>query len=171
MIRKNFTLNNVLVICIGLVGIGTIISKPINQTEAGTITKANIITNLQKDTSTLDTLDIMSEAFCIVESRNIENAYNKSSGASGVLQFKKIMVDEANRCENILQNTNDIQYYKYKDVWNKKKSKAMFKSVMKHRNKEKGLKKACIIWNYTHTKRYYDSVNYHYQKLLSITTK
>lgn len=113
-----------------------------------------------------DTLVDFGYAFAQVESSDNPKAYNKSSGATGWLQMKPIMVDEANRCRNIIEGTKDEKYYGYDDRWDKEKSLEMFIVVMTIRNPEKSLSKACTIWNYKDGKPYEDKVRKNYAKVL-----
>jgi hypothetical protein len=114
----------------------------------------------------VDSLDVLAHAFAMVESTDNPKAYNKESGASGWLQFKPIMVDEANRIRNIAEGTKGVSYYCYDDRWDKDVSKEMFKVVMRHRNPSGDVRKACVIWNYTHTEKYYNDVVANYVKML-----
>ena len=114
----------------------------------------------------VDTLDVLAHAFAMVESTDNPKAYNKTSGATGWLQFKCIMVDEANRIRNITEGTKYIRYYEYNDRWDKDVSTEMFKVVMRYHNPKTDIKKACTIWNYKHTDAYYNAVKRHYHNFL-----
>lgn len=115
----------------------------------------------------IDTLDVMAEAFAVVESTQNPKAYNSSSGAAGYLQIKKIMVREANRLLNIENGTSGVCHFTYDDRWDRDKSKDMFKAVMRHRNKSMSLRRACRLWNRTHSERYYNDVAANYERLLA----
>lgn len=114
----------------------------------------------------VDSLEVLAHAFAMVESTDNPTAYNESSGASGWLQFKPIMVDEANRIRNLNEGTRDVEYYCYDDRWDKETSKDMFMVVMRYRNPSGDVRKACKIWNYTHSERYYKVVLEHYERML-----
>lgn len=84
--------------------------------------------------------DKLVRAFASIESSNNTNARNKSSGASGIIQIMPIMVKEANRL---------VGYEKYtlQDRFSKEKSFEIFHLIMKHKNPEYDIAKACFIWN------------------------
>lgn len=114
-----------------------------------------------------DTLADLALAFAMVESTDNPKAYNASSGATGWLQFKKIMVDEANRIQNINKKTSGVEYYSYDDRWSREKSEEMFKVVMRHRNPKYDIKKACEIWKYDYGQGYIDAVTRNYKQIVS----
>lgn len=99
-------------------------------------------------------------AFASVESSNNTNARNKSSGASGILQLMPIMVKEANRL---------VGYEKYtlSDRFNKQKSFEIFHLIMKHKNPNYDLAKACYIWNPNGDTEYTKKVEESYNELIN----
>lgn len=115
----------------------------------------------------LDKWDIMAEAFIPVESSGNPLAVNRSSGACGILQFKKIMVDEVNRLLNLKLKTKDVTYYTYDDRFDRHKSVQMFKIVMMYKNKSGSLDRAMRIWNHTYTEREKSMIRANYARLLS----
>lgn len=114
-----------------------------------------------------DTLGLLAEAFAMVESTQNPKAYNKSSGAAGYLQFKPIMVDEANRLRNREKHTVGVRYYNHDDRWDREKSIEMFKVVMRNRNCGLSVRRACQLWNCTHTELYYQTVKRNFERLLA----
>lgn len=116
--------------------------------------------------TSVDTLAVLAHAFAMVESTDNPKAYNPSSGASGWLQFKTIMVDEANRIKNIVEKTANVDYFTYEDRWDKERSTEMFKIVMQYKNPETDVRKACEIWNYLYTPAYYSAVLGHFERLM-----
>lgn len=103
--------------------------------------------------------DKLVRAFAFVESSNNTNARNKSSGASGILQLMPIMVKEANRL---------VGYEKYtlSDRFNKEKSFEIFRLIMKHKNPNYDLAKACYIWNPNGDTEYTKRVEEVYNELI-----
>jgi hypothetical protein len=69
-----------------------------------------------------DAIDLIN-AIMQVESRGNDNAYRASEDAVGVLQIRRVMVDDVNR---ILARQGSIQRYTYEDRWNRIKSIEMF---------------------------------------------
>lgn len=100
------------------------------------------------------------QALAFVESSNRENAKNKSSGASGILQLMPIMVKEANRL---------VGYDKYtlSDRFSKEKSFEIFHVIMKHKNPNYDLAKACYIWNPNGDTEYTKRVEEVYNELIN----
>lgn len=82
---------------------------------------------------------MLAEAFIQVESGGRDSAVNKS-GAVGCLQIMPICVQEANR---ILGHDK----FKLNDRYSRHKSLEMFHVIMRHKNPNYELAKACNIWN------------------------
>lgn len=100
------------------------------------------------------------QAFAIVESSNREKIRNKSSGASGIIQIMPIMIDEANRLSG---------YDKYclDDRFDKEKSFEIFHLVMRHKNPEYDLAKACHLWNPNGSTEYTKKIEETYKELMN----
>lgn len=86
--------------------------------------------------------DSLVKAIAFVESSFDSKAYNKKSGALGILQIKKIYVDEVNR---ILKLRKSKKRYKYSDRLNIQKSKEMFEIYQSHHNPKRNINKAIKI--------------------------
>lgn len=94
---------------------------------------------------------LMAEAFIPVESSGNPLAVNRRSGAAGILQFKKIMVDEANRLLDRELGTRKVRYFTYDDRFDRHRSIQMFKVVMMYKNKSGTIEEAMDIWNKHYT--------------------
>lgn len=173
MEMKIHTMADVAVIALCLATIVFVANRPITVVYAGErqLESVGVTDSVGlEDTvvvSVRDTLADLARAFAMVESTDNPKAYNASSDATGWLQFKKIMVDEANRIQNINKRTDGIKYYVYDDRWSKEKSLEMFKVVMRHRNPKLDIRKACEIWKYDYGKGYIDAVTENYSKILT----
>lgn len=88
--------------------------------------------------------DKVIDAIIQVESRGNPNAYNKSSGATGAMQIKKIVVDD---CNEYLKKLNKKRRFTYEDRWDVQKSKEMFVLIQMRYNKTNDIEKAARIWN------------------------
>lgn len=73
-----------------------------------------------------------------IESRHNENARNGKY--VGTLQISPIMIREANRI-------NGYKKYSLSDRNDSLMSANIFKDIMQHKNKEKSIRKAVIIWH------------------------
>lgn len=73
-----------------------------------------------------------------IESRHNENARNGKY--VGTLQISPIMIREANRI-------NGYKKYSLSDRNDSLMSAKIFKDIMKHKNREKSIRKAVIIWH------------------------
>ena len=73
-----------------------------------------------------------------IESRHNENARNGKY--VGTLQISPIMIREANR-------VNRYEKYSLSDRNDSLMSTYIFKDIMQHKNKEKSIRKAVIIWH------------------------
>ena len=89
--------------------------------------------------------DKLIKIFEHIESRHNENARNGKY--VGTLQISPIMVREANRI-------NGFEKYSLSDRNDSLMSANIFKDVMKHRNKEKSIRKAVIIWRGKYNSNY-----------------
>lgn len=81
-------------------------------------------------------------ALCEVESESNPKAYNSASGALGILQQKKIYVDEVNRICKIRKLN---KRFKYSDRIDTKKAREMFDIYQSHHNPLKNIDKAIKI--------------------------
>ncbi len=88
--------------------------------------------------------DKVIDAIIQVESRGNPNAYNKSSGATGAMQIKKIVVDD---CNEYLEKLKKKRRFTYEDRWDVQKSKEMFVLIQMRYNKTNDIEKAARIWN------------------------
>lgn len=85
---------------------------------------------VQVDTVYIDDLyDKTLNAIMMVESRGNPNAYAPNEDAVGILQIRKVMVDDVNR---ILTRKGDTIRYTYNDRWNEQKSYEMFSIFCNH---------------------------------------
>lgn len=82
-------------------------------------------------------------AFMWYESRYVDTAEQKITGARGVLQILPIMIKEANRIR--LKQGSDISYT-WEDAWSVDKSVEIWYLVQQYHNPEYNLEKACQIW-------------------------
>lgn len=80
-----------------------------------------------------------------IESRHNENARNGKY--VGTLQISPIMVREANKI-------NGYEKYSLSDRNDSLMSANIFKDIMQHKNKEKSIRKAVIIWRGKHNPNY-----------------
>lgn len=99
------------------------------------------------------------KAIVWVESRGKHDAVGKCDDV-GVLQLRRIMVDEANR----IIGSN---HFTYQDRLDSVKSIEMFNIVQAHRNPNYCLKKAAKIWNPTAGDWYYNKIMDKYNELLA----
>lgn len=111
--------------------------------------------------------DKVIDAIIQVESRGNPNAYNKSSGATGAMQIKKIVVDD---CNEYLEKLKKKRRFTYEDRWDVQKSKEMFVLIQMRYNKTNDIEKAARIWNggCCYTK---ESTDEYYRKFLSFYNK
>lgn len=96
---------------------------------------------------------LMAEAFIPVESSGNPLAVNRRSGATGILQLKKIMVREVNRLLNLDLKTSGVWYFTYDDRFDRHRSIQMFKVIMMHHNRSGTIEEAMRIWNHSYTAR------------------
>ena len=82
-------------------------------------------------------------AMIMVESKGDELAIGKN-GDYGVLQIRKIMVEE---CNNILRSKNINKYYAHNDAFNKDKSIEMFHIIADKYAPDGDYEKMARIWN------------------------
>lgn len=83
--------------------------------------------------------DNLIHAISFVESRGNEKAISKDGKCVGILQIKKILVDECNRIGN--------KKFTYQDRFNKEKSIEMFNIIQNYYNPTKSTEKAIRLWN------------------------
>ena len=102
--------------------------KEIDQDSCKLDSLQNVIDSLNKRYRLFNTrqgrnaIDLIN-AIMQVESRGNDNAYRASEDAVGVLQIRRVMVDDVNR---ILARQGKIQRYIYEDRWDRMKSIEMF---------------------------------------------
>ena len=89
--------------------------------------------------------DKLIKIFEHIESRHNENARNCKY--VGTLQISPIMVREANKI-------NGYKKYSLSDRNDSLMSANIFKDVMKHKNREKSIRKAVIIWRGKYNQNY-----------------
>lgn len=109
--------------------------------------------------SWIDSVELMSEAFAIQESRCTPDAVSPDGKYVGCLQISKIMAREANRLLG-----EDL--YSYDDRYNPDYSVAMFKVVMEHRNPELSVDRAVDIWNKNCPASYRRNIHHYYDSLM-----
>lgn len=88
--------------------------------------------------------DNVINAIIQIESRGDSTAINKKTDAVGIMQIRKIVVDD---CNEYLAKLNNPKRYTYDDRWNVQKSKEMFVLIQKRYNKTNDIEKAARIWN------------------------
>lgn len=86
----------------------------------------------------IDHWEIMYQAICKTESEFNSLAYNKKTGAAGIIQITKIFVDDVNR----ILGTNK---YKYKDRYNNDKCREMFDIYQDYYNPNKDIHTAILL--------------------------
>lgn len=101
-------------------------------------------------------------AISFVESKGNEKAISKDGKCVGILQIKKILVDECNRISD--------KKFTYQDRFNKEKSIEMFNIIQNYYNPTKNHEKAIRLWNggpnykKSNTQNYYLKVLKKYKK-------
>lgn len=108
--------------------------------------------------SNIEHWDMFISAIVWVESRGKHNAIGKLDDV-GVLQLRRIMVDEANR----IIGSN---YFTYEDRLDSTKSIEIFNVVQRHHNSNYCFKRATEIWNPTAGEWYYNKIMLKYNELL-----
>ena len=95
-------------------------------------------------------INLLIESLITVESNGIENAVSKDSNCIGVLQIKKIIVDD---CNEYLLSKGIKKQFNYDDRYNKEKSIEMFHLIQeRYRNYKTHRSKTHIehmirLWN------------------------
>lgn len=97
------------------------------------------------------------EALIWVESKGNPNAIGNSDDV-GVLQIKKVMVDECNRIVG-------YKHFEYEDRLDSIKSVQMFNVVQKYYNPKKNMHFALKIWNSKASLNYHQKVENKYNEL------
>ena len=97
------------------------------------------------------------EALIWVESEGNSNAVG-SEGDVGVLQIKKVMVDECNRIVG-------YKHFEYEDRLDSIKSVQIFNVVQKYYNPQKNMHLALKIWNSKASLNYHKKVENRYNEL------
>jgi len=94
--------------------------------------------------------DPVLSAFCLYESDFNSEAVNPVSGAGGILQFMKSMIDEVNKIcryqHSLSSGEIPLVQYKLSDRFNPEKSIEMWYIVQNFKNPDYDLAKACQIW-------------------------
>ena len=118
-------------------------------------------------------INLLIESLITVESNGIENAVSKDSNCIGVLQIKKIIVDD---CNEYLLSKGIKKQFNYDDRYNKEKSIEMFHLIQeRYRNYKTHRSKTHIehmirLWNggcgynIKSTQDYYNNVMVVYTK-------
>jgi hypothetical protein len=95
-------------------------------------------------------INLLIESLITIESNGIENAVSKDSNCVGVLQIKKIIVDD---CNEYLLSKGIKKQFNYNDRYNKEKSIEMFHLIQEryrnyktHRSKTH-LEHMIRLWN------------------------
>ena len=110
------------------------------------------------------------KAIIQVESQGNPNAKSKDGSCVGILQIKKILVDECNRIQKLKKNK---ERFAYSDRYNIEKSKKMFDIIQKYYNKTHNIEIAIRLWNggcnwrkrIKATQPYYEKVMREFNKL------
>ena len=103
-----------------------------------------------KTTSGPVNINLLIESLITIESNGIENAVSKDSNCIGVLQIKKIIVDD---CNEYLLSKGIKKQFNYDDRYNKEKSIEMFHLIQeRYRNYKTHRSKTHIehmirLWN------------------------
>lgn len=118
-------------------------------------------------------INLLIESLIAIESNGIENAVSKDSNCIGVLQIKKIIVDD---CNEYLLSKGIKKQFNYDDRYNKEKSIEMFHLIQeRYRNYKTHRSKTHIehmirLWNggcgynIKSTQDYYNKVMVVYKK-------
>lgn len=101
--------------------------------------------------------DRFTKALIWVESKGYSNAVG-SDGDVGVLQIKKVMVDECNRIVG-------YKHFKYEDRLDSIKSVQMFNIVQEHYNPKRNIHLALKIWNSKADLKYHKKVEKRYNEI------
>ena len=105
--------------------------------------------------------DKVIQAIIHVESRGNAHAVNKSGTCVGVLQIKKILVDD---CNQYLKMKKSNKRFSYKDRYSREKSIEMFKLIQERYNKENNIELGIKLWasglkhNNKQADRYYKKI-------------
>lgn len=102
-----------------------------------------------------------------VESKGNEKAVSKCGNCIGVMQIKKIVVDD---CNEYLKMKKNKKRYFYNDRYNKEKSKEMFLLMQERYNKNNNIEYAIKMWNggcnYKKNTKCHKRVNEYYNKVM-----
>lgn len=79
-----------------------------------------------------------------VESKGDENAVSKCGNCVGIMQIKRVVVDD---CNEYLKMMKSNKRYTYQDRYNKQKSIEMFLLIQKRYNKTNSIEEGIKIWN------------------------
>lgn len=118
------------------------------------------ITTEVVDNSKFDWSNVI-EAIIQVESKGNTRAVSKDGSCVGILQIKKILVDD---CNEYLKMKKSKKRFSYNDRYSKEKSIEMFYLIQERYNKTNDIEKAIRMWNggpkykATKTSKYYKEV-------------
>lgn len=111
--------------------------------------------------------DKVIEAIIQVESSGNPKAINKKTDAVGIMQIRKIVVDD---CNEYLKKLKIDKNFEYEDRWDIQKSKEMFVLIQMRYNKTNDIEKAARIWNGGCCYKK-ESTDKYYQKFLNFYKK
>lgn len=118
--------------------------------------------------SKFDWTDVIN-AIIHVESRGDENAVSKCGKCVGIMQIKKIVVDD---CNEYLKLKKSSKRFTYDDRYDKEKSIEMFILIQKRYNKQNDIEEAIRIWNggcgYKTNPRMKEQSSKYYNRVMSI---
>lgn len=112
------------------------------------------------------------DAIIHIESKGNENAISKCGNCVGIMQIKKIVVDD---CNEYLKMKKSNKRYTYQDRYNKKKSIEMFLLIQARYNKKNNVEEGIKIWNggcrYRTNPKLVKQSNEYYKKVMKIYEK
>lgn len=107
-----------------------------------------------------------------IESKGDENAVSKCGNCVGIMQIKKIVVDD---CNEYLKMTKSKKRFTYNDRYNKEKSMEMFILIQKRYNKQNNVEEAIKIWNggcgYKKSPKMLKQSSEYYNKVIAVLNK
>lgn len=107
-----------------------------------------------------------------VESKGDENAVSKCGNCVGIMQIKKIVVDD---CNEYLKMKKSKKRFTYQDRYNKQKSMEMFVLIQERYNKTNNIEQAIKIWNggcgYKKNPKMIRQSSEYYKKVMSVYKK
>lgn len=107
-----------------------------------------------------------------VESKGDENAVSKCGNCVGIMQIKKIVVDD---CNEYLKMKKSKKRFTYQDRYNKQKSIEMFLLIQERYNKKNNVEQGIKIWNggcgYKTNPKLLKQSNEYYKKVMNVYEK